>query len=386
MYNRPIPEKWQMTPVIIISILLIVPSSIILRATVGSPVSDCPPTRSGEDENDNITVPDFDVQFMIDPSIDPLDPLFGEKWVVIESGMIAVYWVLISNLGPVNDTYHIELDEPPADTGWGWYFKNTGLLTADVELTSPSIRDAIGGKSFTTMIVRIVSPIDPRHLTQIPIGITAKSTGLNENHDMNDIFDRDEMIIVSGCSRTFAPYETHETLYFVNPGEWVNLSYFLYNPTSIFLNFTVNVDVNDFWRTNFRYWEDLYIPMESRLEFSWNEKNISVPSDVNFQLNLSFRLSDDWKIVTKIPFTDHYLYDEGEVFQFRLIFRLDPYPISPSFRDFFSEVITVIVRTNSSTSTEIDDQENENNTEPLPENNTEPLPENNTEPLPESNT
>ncbi len=103
---------------------------------------------------------DLDIQFMIEPSNDPLDPLCEKKWSMMEGGEEADFWVLISNIGPVNDSYHIELNDPPIDAGWRWYFKETGTSSMEVNLTSVQQRDLHSGVSFTTLIVHVWAPID----------------------------------------------------------------------------------------------------------------------------------------------------------------------------------------------------------------------------------
>ena len=121
--------------VVLISILMIGGSMFILSSSIsGDEDTRDPGPRSSDGE---IIERDFDVQFMIEPSDDPLDPHYGEKWAQISPGQQGRYWVIVSNIGTYNDTYNVTLSGLSRDSGWDCRFMDTGLTYTQVNLTSP---------------------------------------------------------------------------------------------------------------------------------------------------------------------------------------------------------------------------------------------------------
>ena len=129
--------------VTMISILILLQFIFVFLSEGDIAASEAEPTRSDEIEIDMDSVVNFDIQFMVEPDQDQLSEMKGKKWAKLSPGSNGIYWIIITNMGPINDTYRIKLEDPPKDAGWNWYFYETRSLTADVELTSPHIRDLV---------------------------------------------------------------------------------------------------------------------------------------------------------------------------------------------------------------------------------------------------
>ncbi|MCK5772468.1 MAG: hypothetical protein KAH57_01640 [Thermoplasmata archaeon] len=311
---------------IIAAVLFLLFSCIPLGDVGGEEVSENR-TRAASEPNGNRTAPDFDVQFMLDPSTDPLDPLRGEKWVKLEPGTSAEYWVLISNFGQDNSTFIIELDEPPRDAGWRWYFMETRSLSTNATLLSPHIRDEIGGVSFKIFRIHIVSPIDARKVTKLALGITSYSISSEENVEGNITFDRDEMTFVLGHTGYLFPMVDSEGVYYLRPGESIDVKYMMTNlGNKDFLNLNLRIDEERNWRTSYRSWEELYIPKSDQLKFNWTEINISVPNQSTYRTSLS---------ITAPGYTCR----DDFVFRFRFVTALT----DANYQAHYSEIITIIV-------------------------------------------
>lgn len=255
------------------------------------------------------SIPSHDVQFVLDIDTDPLSFFFNEKWARIPEGSRAMYWVLVQNLGHVNDTYLIELSEPPRNRGWDWYFKDAGGLEARIDLTSPLMRDLHGGMSTRHLLVEVICPPDSVREYEISIEVTAVSERdvdiLGEDAPVDT--DRVRLIIVHVD-------HDHTTLWkdrivYVDPGEWVTLPFELSNYGS---RDVIDVDVwidEMSWGSSYRDFEEIYLRREYLLDYEWTSARISIPKGEKVSKDIRVRVSDD--------------FDGGEfVYRFRALGRM----------------------------------------------------------------
>ncbi len=289
--------------------------------------------EKGPTRNDVIEK-DLDIQFMIEPSNDPLDPLYEKKWTAMEGGEEADFWVLISNIGSVNDSYHIELNDPPMDAGWRWYIKETGTSSMEVNLTSVHQRDLHSGISFTTLIVHVWAPIDATRITQVPVIIKAES---ENGGDQNKSIDHDEITIVVGHVDGMSIHLNHPTIYYSRPGEWLTIPMDMTNlGNKDVITVEVTVEMNNFWITSLRKFENLYQSYEPFLEFSWTRMEVEIKQGETVERDLKFRLPLEWT-------------GEDDVYQFRYIGRF-----KETNYFMWSDIITVIGEKYSVLSVETD--------------------------------
>ncbi|MBN1539168.1 MAG: hypothetical protein JW939_03415 [Candidatus Thermoplasmatota archaeon] len=271
--------------------------------------------------------PDFDIQFILDPDNDQFSPYKGEKWVHLEPGMSAHYWVMITNMGDENDTFHVRLNEPDRDLGWNWYFVDIGGLEAEVELTSPGIRDKYGGRTFEILLVRIDCPIEATSVTRFPVTVTA----ISENDQLvlgtDAPIDSDELIITVGHIDGMGFPMWEESIFFVEAGEWITLPLYLTNlGNKDFIDVTVVIDEGEFWRSSYRDFEDLFQRKEYLLDFEWTRVSMTIPQGQTIHKDIKVRVPEEF-------------FGGDEVLQFRAIGTIDNtnYWI-------ISEVATLIVK------------------------------------------
>ena len=259
------------------------------------------PSRYQEDTFDNY----LDIQFMVDPSDDPRDPLNGSKWSKISPGSVADHEVVISNIGPINGTIHIELDEPPRDSGYDWFIKETGNRTLDVKLTSTHIRDIHGGRSLETFEIRVNSPDDIWLGTSTCVGINATMREPG-NIDENLIRDRDELILVTAESPDWLLSHTQPQRYIARPGEWLTAPITLtHNGNRDMIEVQITVRENDYRETAIHESEDAHY--EPSLEFNWTKKIVGVKQGTTYEDELEFRIPPD---------------SEEDIFRFRYTARI----------------------------------------------------------------
>jgi hypothetical protein len=250
----------------------------------------------------------LDIQFLLEPSNDPLDPLNGSKWAAMTPGSMTDYWVILSNIGPENNTYLVELDEPPRDLGWDWFIKDNGGMTMEVNLTSAHLRDVYGGgPSVMTLIIRVMAPIDASRHTQIMLGINATELGAGEATDSNLTKDRDEMALIIGEPHIISLAPTHPVMFTARPGEWLSIPLTLSNlGNKDVIEVEIYVNEDRFWVTSYRRFENHYIEYDPFLEFNWTELRVEVRRGESYHTELKFRLPPEWT-------------GEGDVFQFRYV-------------------------------------------------------------------
>lgn len=99
---------------------------------------------------------DFELNYLMQPSGDPLDPMVGKKHDTVMPGSKGLYTISILNKGNVNDTYDISLNEPTP--GWDWHFIETGKRYADISLTAAILVEQHGGVSGATFTIQVQSP------------------------------------------------------------------------------------------------------------------------------------------------------------------------------------------------------------------------------------
>ena len=251
------------------------------------------PTRSGEIEIDMDAVPNFDIQFMIEPDDDILSEFRNLKWSRMCPGSEGIYWVMIANMGPINDTYHLRLAEPHRNNGWNWYFYDTRSLEIDVHLTSPHIRDKIGGggPSFKAFRIKVEAPIDASHKTRFPLRVSAISDSL-----FSDVYDRayedhDEMMIVIVDIHYLRIEPNYPKIYYVDQTEYVTIELPLTNlGNKDILTVDLKVIEDNFWMTSYRHFEQMYTSNYYRLDFNWTERTVDIPQGETVWLELKARL------------------------------------------------------------------------------------------------
>lgn len=322
--------------------LLILLQSLIIFIPVGDIAvsGEEEPTRSGDIEIDMDSVANFDIQYMVAPDQDELSELRGKKWAKLSPGSSGIYWIIITNMGPVNDTYRIKLADPPRDAGWNWYFYNTRSLTANVTLTSPHIRDLVRGISFKTFRIMVEVPIDATRITKVPLKVSALSESLFSDVNAEVYEDYDELIIVIGsCSHLrIVPY--YPLTHYVDPGEPITIRFPITNlghKDSITIDY--KVIEGDFWRTSYRDWEDIYIPNSKILNFNWTEKPITVYQGQTAWTELEVSV-------------DPFIADYVDVYQFRIFGSIRG---APNF--YQSSTLTLIVNMHTTLEAEINNGE-----------------------------
>ena len=169
---------------------------------------------------------DFDLNFLKQRDQDPLSVLFNKKWDKINPGTEQVYTISILNKGNLNDTYLLSLSDPPLDTGWDWYFMETGTRVDSVTLTSPIFGTA-GSVSGTTRTLKVIVPADALRDTMIPITLKGESLkSLSSN--VEQVIKYDELIIVVGEYNELQ-LKIEDSTKFVNPNSTVEFTLFITN-------------------------------------------------------------------------------------------------------------------------------------------------------------
>ncbi len=283
-----------------------------------------------EDTGSEIVERDFDVQFMIEPSSDPLDPLFGEKWGKMNPGSEAMYLVIISNTGPVNDTFFLELNEPPRDYGWDWYFEDDRSISKEVTLTSSDIRDVHGGISYETFKVKVICPIDASKDTHIPVRITARPIWYLEGDEDSSNFDQDELFLTVGHVHNWPYFPQHPTLFYARNCEWLTIPLTLSNlGTRDVIEIEIFVESRTFWSTSYRLYECHKLPYPMWGQYNWTYLKVNVSQGESYKTELKFR-------------PDPEIYGSDDIFQFRYVGR-----IVGSYLWEVSPIITVVIVKNS---------------------------------------
>ncbi|MGA1848413.1 MAG: hypothetical protein ACMUHB_03645 [Thermoplasmatota archaeon] len=310
------------------SFALILTIFLILGGASIVPVSGDDATLTGDEgpTREEEVVPDFDVQFMIEPDDDPLSPFTNQKWSKIHPGSEIDYWVMISNMGPRNDTFHLHLSPPDHDRGWEWFFVKTKNLSIEIDLLSPGIRDDIGGISFKTFVVKVQCPVDASRDPRIPLKVTAVSEMSLEDHGPTGIVDSDEIHLVVGDSYIPRIPLTGQRIYYTDPGEWITIPLFLTNlGNKDVINVEMTIDEDDFWRTSYRDYENIYFREVHFLEFNWTTRSVSIPQGQTINSEIKVRTNPHWM-------------GEDDVFRFRVYGRVNNFSI-----DAKSDIITIII-------------------------------------------
>jgi uncharacterized membrane protein len=137
-----------------------------------------------------------------------------------------LYTISVNNKGNLNDSYLITLSPPPLDTGWDWYFLETGTRNDTVDLTSP-IFEQYGRDSGTTRVMKVICPPDALQDTQIPItlrGVSVKSLSSN----IEELTKTDELIMVVGEYNELS-LKIEESTKYVNPNGTVDFTLLVTN-------------------------------------------------------------------------------------------------------------------------------------------------------------
>ncbi|MCU0799669.1 MAG: hypothetical protein MUC62_08360 [Candidatus Thermoplasmatota archaeon] len=264
------------------------------------------PSRGGE-------VPDFDVQFLMEPSNDVLDPLNGKKWAKLEPGSEATYWVIISNHGEENDTFHLELNGPLRESGWNYFFLDQKGLDLDVQLTSSKLRDFYGGRSVATFPIHVIIPFSSSKDSRIPITVKAISIGDMRRLGDDAPVDSDVIYFIIGESQVMYLPDLSQRIFHVEPGEWLTIPFQLSNMGNKDpIDMTVEVEEDAFWRSTYRDFEYIYTRNSYLLEFEWTEAHLSIKQGTKVSKDIRVRIPSGY-------------FESDEIFQFRVSSHIDGY-------------------------------------------------------------
>jgi len=320
--------------VMILAIFLIIGGYSIVS------VSDGVASRSGDElpTREEEIVPDFDIQYMIEPDIDPLSPLYNEKWSKIPPGASVEIWVVVMNMGEKNDTYEILLSGPSADTGWEYYFKEEGGTGSTVNLTSPRIRDEFGGISFKTFIVEVQCPIDGGKGWNIPLEVSMVSENSRSAYGPDGLSDTDRLFFIVGEISYLHISPPWKRIYYTDPGEWIDITVpftNLGNKDEITID--IIIEEGDHWRTSYRDFENIYTRSKHLLDLEWTRSVIDVHQGETVFKNISVRTPPLWA-------------GEDDVFQFRIFAYIVGAPLF-----YMSDIVTIIVNKLTKLQVEIED-------------------------------
>ncbi len=140
---------------------------------------------------------DQQVNFLVQPSSDPLDPLVGLKWSNISPGSNGLYVISILNKGNVNDTYDISLNPPPLEAGWKWSFVETGTREVNVSLVAPPLMDRFGGVTGTDFTINVTVPDEVLAGTRVVLTLRSEGRVAKENSQEPSTMSDTLMLIVT---------------------------------------------------------------------------------------------------------------------------------------------------------------------------------------------
>jgi len=263
------------------------------------------PSRGGE-------VPEFDVQFLLEPSNDVLDPLYGKKWASLNWGNKATYWVMISNHGEENDTFHLELHGPWENSGWDLFYFDQNRLEVDVQLTSCVLRDLYGGRSVAVIPLHVNIPGGRRDEL---IDLTINAISISDQRELGGDapVDSDDMYFRIWESQSMYLPDLSQRIFHVEPGKWLTIPFQLRNMGNKgSIDMTVKVEEDAFWRSTYRDFEYIYTRNSYLLEFEWTEAHLSIKQGIKVNKDIRVRIPSG-------------LFGSDEVFQFRVSAQIDGY-------------------------------------------------------------
>ncbi|MGA1820929.1 MAG: CARDB domain-containing protein [Thermoplasmatota archaeon] len=180
---------------------------------------------------------DFDLDYLISPSTDPLDPLMDHKWDKMRPGSTADYPILLKNTGTLNDTYGLSLNPPPGNGSWDWYFQESGTTEINISLPARIFED-FGAVTSIRLTVQVVCPPDAIKDSQLPI-ILSGSSWRSLGSDGGEVIRSDEMYIVVGQFTDLHMW-LQEPVVYLSPGGVLDSTLFLSNlgnsRTDMYLN------------------------------------------------------------------------------------------------------------------------------------------------------
>ncbi|MGA1793909.1 MAG: CARDB domain-containing protein [Thermoplasmatota archaeon] len=263
---------------------------------------------------------------MIDSDMNTYSPYYGQKWAKLSPGAEAIYWIIIYNMGPLNDTFHVELSAPPRDAGWNWYFMDIGKLFLEVDLISPQVRDEIGGITYKTFPIMVQCPIDATRDPRIPMTVTAVSERDLFDPGIVAPVDSDELLIITGNVGYLPIRLWDQTLFLVEPGEWITLPVSVTNlGNKDAFNVTLTIDESEYWRSSYRDFESIYQRKGYILDYEWTETTVTVWQGQTVRLDVRVRVPPE-------------IFGSDDVMQFRMFGRIEG-----SNYWMTSDVVTLIV-------------------------------------------
>ncbi len=159
---------------------------------------------------------DFELSYLQQPSVDPLDPKMGDKWKTVDPGTSIDLALSIRNKGYQNDTYEMSLLPPPIDAGWNWSFVETGTLHANVSLSAPIFQE-FGAVHNTTLTVTVYCPEHAYAGKIQPVTVIGSSV-LSQGSEMNELIKTDTLDINVTEVVDIDAYAQSESIV-VKPGE-----------------------------------------------------------------------------------------------------------------------------------------------------------------------
>jgi len=211
---------------------------------------------------------------------------------------------MITNMGPLNDTYQIKLEDPPREAGWDWFFYDSRERERSVTLTSPHIRDLVGGRSFKAFRVMVQCPIDAWR--DEVFRVSAISENLFSDVRAEVYEDSDEMILMAGHSSGGFYPRISPSIYYVDPGEWIKISIPLTNlGNKDVIDIDLKILEDNFFFASPRYFEEIYVPNYYLLDFNWTERNVKVYQGQTLYQEVMVRTNPLWS-------------GEDHIFQFKI--------------------------------------------------------------------
>ncbi len=161
------------------------------------------------------------------PIIDPLDPFVGRKTQRVTLGENLELGLCLNNTGMLNDTYLIELSQPPIEAGWNWYFSDTGTLNRTVYLNAPRNVKLWGGLFILYVNVTVKAPMDYYGPSVIPLEVKATSLLSLTPHWEKRVI-RDEMVL-QFIGQSLLDLSFLEDPFYIMPGERAEVTLYMKN-------------------------------------------------------------------------------------------------------------------------------------------------------------
>ncbi len=170
---------------------------------------------------------ELELYFAILASTDPLDPFHGTKWVSMLPGTVQDISVTVRNVGDLNSSLTVALNEPPLEAGWNWYFSGTESLQTTMVLSSSDLEQLFGGVSESNLKVRIEVPEGAPKGQLTPILLMGSQRAINVT-DVEDGTARDELKVLI-AEQSEIRFWADQTTKFIDPNGVVEYTLYISN-------------------------------------------------------------------------------------------------------------------------------------------------------------